>query len=164
MTTTTTKIIPTRVSSRKKHSTAKPDSGSDDIHTAPLINETIVNNRRRQILDDVDEDESRAIMSQSKPSPPERYSSNNSAIRLQQQAMGDHLHSKQQQRIRNKISSKSHGDYENDEFNHGRVAMYLLIIGLLTFVIYRFLLASWPKPRKTWFEEIIDDLNRFFTL
>ena len=169
---TTTKIIPPRT--KAKHppaefshpSPAKPDSGSDEVHTAPLIHETIPINRKhrtRQIPEDADEESNgiRAIMNQSKSSPPERYSSNNSAI--QQQGIGDHLHSKQQ-RIRNKISSKSHGDYEENEPNHGRLLMYLLMIVLLAFVIYRFLLASWPKPRKTWVEEIFDDLSSFFTL
>lgn len=170
---TTTKIIPPRDIHHRgtKAPAAKPDSGSDEVHTAPLINDMIPINRKhraRQIPDDADEESNaiRAIMSQSKPSPPERYSSNNSAIRLQQQqqqGIGDHLHSKQH-KIRNKISSKSHGDYEEHEPNHGRLLMYLLMIVLLVFVIYRFLLASWPKPRKTWFEEILDDLNSFFTL
>ena len=158
-------------------STAKPDSGSDDVHTAPLINESIPIHRKHrtrhveaggdEIIEDADEESTdiRAIMSQNKP-PSERYPSNNSAIRLQQQGMGDHyhLHSKQQHRIRNKISSKSPLDVDDSDLSHWRVFLYLLTIVLLAFVIYRFLLTIWPKPKKNVLEQIIDDLSKFFTL
>lgn len=170
-TTTTHHVDPSLRTTRTKHhtefshqSTAKPDSGSDDVHTAPLINESIPKHRTKhhEIIEDIDE-ESAGIHAVKSPS--ERYSSNNSAVRLQQQAMGDHyhLHSKQH-RIRNKISSKSPIEFNENDLSHWRFFLYLLTIVLLAFVIYRSLIAIWPKPKKTMIEQIIDDLSKFFTL
>lgn len=163
-------------------SSSKPESGSEEVYTAPLNNEGIKTQKQRTrqsmgdyIVEDADEESTaiRTIMTKSK-TPVEcihRLSipSNNSAIRLQQQGTGDHYHTNtKQHKSRSKTTGKYHRLIEQqdlDEANTYRwhLIMYILIILILAFVIYRFLIAIWPKPKKTLIEQLIDNLSNFFT-
>lgn len=163
----------TTTTNHADHSTraskAKPDSGSEEVHTAPLTNESVQITRKHrtrhadQIYEDADEESAaiRAIMTKSRaPTAP----SNNSAVRLQQQGMGDHYHlHPKQHRSRTKSTGRSHQELDERDLYRWRLFMCLLTIVLLAFVISRFLLAMWPKPRKSLVEEWIDDLLNLFT-
>lgn len=167
-------------------SPSKGESGSEEVYTTPLYNEGIKTSssitqkqRARQggmgdyINEDADEESTaiRAIMTKTK-TPTERIhrlsspSSNNSAIRLQQQGMGDHYHhsNTKQHRSRNKTTGKYHQESDEENIYRWRMFMYLLAIVILVFVIYRFLIAVWPKPKKTLIKQLVDDLSNFFTL
>lgn len=102
--------------------------------------------------------------------------SNNSAV---QQGMGDHYHtSTKQHKNRTKTTGLIHRKYhrliEEEEEDLGtsfnersvyrwRIFMYIIILLVLVFVIYRFLRAVWPKRKKTLMEQFIDDLTNIFT-
>ncbi|CAF1245814.1 unnamed protein product [Adineta steineri] len=105
---------------------------------------------------------------------------NNSANHLQQQGMGDHYHTNsKQQRNRSKttttpaaLNRKYHRLIEQDDLEialnernayQWRIIMYILILLILAFVIYRFLLALWPKPKQTLLKQLVHDLSTFFT-
>ena len=103
---------------------------------------------------------------------------NNSAILLQQQGTGDHYHytNAKQYKSRSKtggtLNRKYHRlidqqDFETsfDERNayRWRIFMYIITILILVFVIYRFLLAVWPKRKKTFMEQFVDDISNFLT-
>lgn len=166
-------------------SPSKGESGSDDVYTTPLNNEAIKitssitqkhRTRQEEIGDynneDIDEESTalRAIMTQIK-TPTERIhrlsspSSNNSAIHLQQQGTGDHYHQSntKQHRSRNKTIGKYQQDIDERNIYRWRLFMYILTITILAFVIYRFLIALWPKPKKTLIKQLVDDLSNFFT-
>lgn len=173
-------------SSKLKHNyqISKPESGSEEIYTTPLNNEGIkisssITQKQRvkqregigdYINEDADEESTaiRAIMTKTK-TPTERVhrlltSSNNSAIHLQQQDMGDHYSSNtKQHKNRSKTNGKYHQELDEGNIYRWRLFMYILTITILAFVIYRFLLAIWPKPKKTFMEKLIDDLSNFFT-
>jgi hypothetical protein len=168
--------------SKPKHnceiSNLKPESGSEEVYTAPLNNEGIKisssitqKHRTRQegigdyIHEDADEESSaiRAIMTKTK-TPIEHIHrlsspSNNSAIRLQQQGMGDHYHHNTKQQK----SRRHHHELDDGNIYRWRLFMYILTIVILAFVIYRFLMAIWPKRKKTFLEQLVDDLSNFFT-
>lgn len=167
-------------------SSSKPESIiSEEIHTAPLTNEGVQINssitrkhRTRHggtndyIPEDIDEESSaiHAIMTKTKTSTERRHHqqlsspSNNSAIHLQQEGMVDHYQfNTKQHKNRNKTTGKYHQELDKKYVYRWRLFMYILILIILVFVIYRFLLAIWPKPKKTFMEQLIDDLSNFFT-
>jgi hypothetical protein len=162
---------------------SKPESGSEDVHTAPLTNEGMkitssINRKHRTrhggtgdyIHEDADEESTaiRAIMTKNK-TPTERIHessspTNNSAVRPQQQAMGDHYHlNTKQHKSRNRTAGKYHQELDETNLYRWRLFMYILTIVILAFVIYRFLLTVWPKPKRTLMEQFVDDLFSFFT-
>lgn len=144
-------------------SKSKPESGSEEV-VYPIPS----NNRVRQGMSDHINDEFKTKSSIERTHHLST-NSNNSAVRLQQQGMGDHY----QHRNRSKtVHRKSHRLIEQqnheltfDEKNEyrWRLIMYIIIVLILAFVIYRFLIAIWPKQKKTFMEQLIDDLSNFFT-
>lgn len=145
-------------------SSSKPESGSEEIYTTPL-------NTTRQ---GIDVDEESIVMNKNKTPTKHIHrlstSVNNSAIHLQQQGMGDHYH--KQHKNRSKTTTALNRKYHRHDLEiplnernvyRWRIFMCILTILVLTFVIYRFLLAIWPKPKKTFMEQLIDDLSSFFT-
>jgi hypothetical protein len=156
-------------------SKSKPESGSEELYPT-LPNNLTQKHRVRQGMGDYADDESKI------KSPIERAHrlsspSNNSAIRLQQQGMGDHYHTNtKQHKSRSKTPAGLNrkyqrlieqqdleSAYDDKTAYRWRLMIYILIIFILAFVIYRFLLAVWPKPRKTFMEQLIDDFSNFFT-
>jgi hypothetical protein len=176
-------------------SPSKPESGSEEIYTAPLNNDHMKisssvtqKQRARQgigdyIGKDADEESTTACAIMNTIKTPTEHihrlstSVNNSAVRLQQQGMGDHYHtSAKQHKTRSKTTAALNRKYHRLIEQHDleialderkayrwRLFMYILTILVLAFVIYRFLLAMWPKPRKTFMEQLISDLSTFFT-
>jgi hypothetical protein len=164
--------------------TSKPESGSEEVHTAPLTNEGIkitsssITRKHRTrhdgtgdyVHEDADEESTaiRAIMTKNKTSTERNHElsspSNNSAVRLQQQAMGDHYHlNTKQHKSRNRTPGRYHQELDETNLHRWRLFMYILTIVILAFVIYRFLLTIWPKPKRTLMEQFVDDLFSFFT-
>ncbi|CAF3230171.1 unnamed protein product [Rotaria socialis] len=108
-------------------------------------------------------------------------SSNNSAMHVQQQqqqGMGDHYHtSTRQHRTRSKTTGLLNRKYQRlmieqqdldtslDEKNtyRWRIFIYIILLVVLAFIVYRFCLAVWPKRKKTLMEQFIDDIYNFFT-
>jgi hypothetical protein len=144
----------TRHSSRRKHS--KPESGSEDIYTTSLNNKGIkltssISQKQGEIGDYINE-ESTGIITKTK-TPIERI---HQLSNLHQQGIGDHHHS-------NKTTRKYHQELNEENIYRWRLFMYILTIIILAFIIYRFLLTIWPKPKKTLMKQLIDDLFNFFT-
>ncbi|CAF4716336.1 unnamed protein product [Rotaria sp. Silwood2] len=178
---------------------SKPESASEEVYTAPSTAEDIRisssikskqqsrqelgDYRRKDPNEDADEESTTvcAIMRKNKIHNehinPLSIPSNNSAIHLQQQGMGDHYHtSTRQQKTRSKttglLNRRYHRLIEQQDLETSlderhtyrwRIFMYIIIILVLVFVIYRFLLAIWPKRKKTFMEQFIDELSTFFT-
>ncbi|CAF3786757.1 unnamed protein product [Rotaria sp. Silwood1] len=178
---------------------SKPESASEDIYTTPLNNEDIrisssikqKQQPRQEIGDyirkdpneDVDEESTTACAIMRKNKIPNEHihslsiPSNNSAVHLQQEGMGDHYHTNtRQHKSRSKTTGLLNRRYQRlieqqdletslDERNTFRwhIFMYIIIILVLIFVIYRFLLAIWPKRKKTFMEQVIDEISTFFT-
>jgi hypothetical protein len=170
---------------------SKLESESEEVYTAPSnlspsicqkqqLRQGVGDYGRKDNIDDADE-ESTTVMSKNKI-PIEHVHrlsapSNNSASRLQQQGMGDHYHiSSKQHKSRSKTTTALNRKYHRlieqqdldmtlDERNayRWRLTMYIIIILVLSFVIYRFILTVWPKPKKTFIEQLIDNLSTFFT-
>ena len=161
----------------KAQTSSKPESGSEEV---PLMNEEIKITRKHRtrhggmgdyIHEDADEESTaiRAIMTQTKTTSERIHQfsspSNNSAIPLQQQGTGDHYHlNTKQHRSRNRTTGKSsHQEFEERNVDRWRLFMSIVTVLILAFVIHRFLLAIWPKPKKTLMEQFLDDLWNFFT-
>lgn len=143
---------------------------------------------RKDPNEDADEESTTAytIMRNSK-TPHEHHhqsliSANNCAVhgqqqQQQQQGMGDHYYTNtRQHRTRSKttglLNRKHHRSFEQqdherslDETNvyRWRAFMYIIILAVLVFVIYRFSIGIWPKRKKTMMEQFIDNLYTFFT-
>lgn len=105
----------------------------------------------------------------------DRHPSNNSAIRLQQQGTGDHhlSSSSKQHKSKSRISRKYHRPTELCDVDPSlstarvyrwRLTAHVLILFVLSFIIYRCILAAWPRPQKTWLIQLIDGLSTFLTL
>jgi len=166
-------LIDNNITKKIHHSSkSKPESGSDDIYTTPLNNEGIKitspsipqkqRTRQKEIGDYINEDadeESTAIhtiMTKTK-TPIERIHRLSIPSNLQQQGIGDHHH--HSNKNRNKTTEK----YHQENIYRWRLFMYILTIIILVFIIYRFLLTIWPKPKKTLMKQFIDNLLNFFT-
>ena len=143
-------------------SKSKPESGSEEVYPIPS------NNRVRQGLNDYINDEFKTKSSIERTHHLST-NSNNSAIRLQQQGMGDHYQhrnrSKTAHRKSHRLIEQQNHELTFDEKNEyrWRLIMYIIIVLILAFVIYRFLIAIWPKQKKTFMEQLIEDLSNFFT-
>jgi hypothetical protein len=151
------------------HHPSKGESGSEEVHTAPLPNEgvkitsSITRKHRTRhggtgdyIHEDANEESTavRAIMTKSK-TPTEHN---------QEQSMGDHYHLNiKQHKSRNRTPGRHHQESDETNLHRWRLFMYILTISILAFVIYRFLLAMWPKQKRTLMEQFVDDLFSFFT-
>ncbi|CAF1030996.1 unnamed protein product [Rotaria sordida] len=181
-------------------SLSKLENTNEEIYTTPLNNEDIrisssikqKQQSRQEIGDyirkdsnneDADEESTTVCGIRRKNKTPNEHihplsiPSNNSAIHIQQQGMGDHYHtSTRQHKSRNKttgllnrryhrlIEQQDHEISLNERHAYRwRIFMYIIIIIILIFVIYRFLLAIWPKRKKTFMEQFIDELFTFFT-
>ncbi|CAF1614656.1 unnamed protein product [Adineta ricciae] len=151
-------------------SPSKPESGSEEVHTAPSHHERTKTSSPRSRLgrsdcigQDADEESTVACTRMTKT----RTSLNNSANQLQQQAMGDHhaISKHHRSRKHHRFFEQQDQDLPFDQTNtyRSQLTTYLILILILAFVLYRFLLAVWPKPKKTFLEQLIDDLSTVFT-
>lgn len=139
----------------------KPDSDSEEVYTAPSKQDK----HPQEDEDDAYEDSIvvRPSRIRTEHLSPTSIPSNNSA-------MGDYYRSSSNPtKIRNKINRKypqllDERTLDAKNIYLWRLALSLILMGVLIFVIYRSLLAVWPKPKKSLLERAIDDLFGFFTL
>ena len=160
----------------KTHPSSKGESGSEEIHTAPLSTEEVKITRKHRtrhggtgdyIHEDVNEESTavRAIMTKNKVPTERNQECNSPSANNQEQTMGDHYHhlNIKQHKSRNRTPGRYHQELDENNLHRWRLFIYILTIGILAFVIYRFLLTMWPKQKRTLIEQFVDDLFSFFT-
>ena len=144
-----------------QRSSKKLDSDSEEVYTAP-------SKQDKQAQED--DDESIAVRPLSSRSRVRAEHLSPISVPSNNSAMGDYYRSSSKPaKVRNPIHRKYHRllDERSLEARNvylWRLALSVVLLGVLIFVIYRSLEAVWPKPKKTVLERAVDDLFAFFTL